>query len=265
MSTKSLGRKHILDKFYTKPDVALSCIQKISLQDYDLIIEPSAGSGSFSNQIKDCVAYDLHPESNDIIEQDWFDYSRDRDSSRVLVIGNPPFGQQNNLAVNFINHAAQFASTVAFILPMSFRKASVQRRIHTNLHLVADYDLPKHAFLLEGNDYGVPCVFQVWEWREEPREIVKPVTTSTHFTFVKKQDNPDFRVQRVGGNAGKASVNTNVSEASNYFLKVTDTTQDIEALVERVNGTVFPTRDLGVGPRTISKGELIVELEKLFN
>jgi len=32
-----------LDKYFTKEHVAIQCINSVDLQDYDLIIEPSAG------------------------------------------------------------------------------------------------------------------------------------------------------------------------------------------------------------------------------
>ena len=39
-----------IDKFYTQIEVAKECINLIpELDTYDLIIEPSAGSGSFSS------------------------------------------------------------------------------------------------------------------------------------------------------------------------------------------------------------------------
>ena len=62
--TKSKGHKEENDKFYTKPEVSKLCINMIDLSDFDLIIEPSAGCGSFSKQIDNCVAYDLVPEDN---------------------------------------------------------------------------------------------------------------------------------------------------------------------------------------------------------
>lgn len=48
-TTKSNGQKDILDRFYTPPDVAAICIQQLDLSEYDLIVEPSAGDGSFSH------------------------------------------------------------------------------------------------------------------------------------------------------------------------------------------------------------------------
>ena len=39
--------KKELDKFYTKVEVAKICISSINLNAFSLIIEPSAGGGSF--------------------------------------------------------------------------------------------------------------------------------------------------------------------------------------------------------------------------
>ena len=63
----------------------------LKLSDFDLIIEPSAGGGSFSKQIKNCVAYDLVPEDDTIIQQDFLklDISQFYEK-KVLTIGNPP-------------------------------------------------------------------------------------------------------------------------------------------------------------------------------
>lgn len=50
-----------LDKFYTPVSVAKKCIDLLNLSEYDTILEPSAGNGSFSKQIPNCIAYDLKP------------------------------------------------------------------------------------------------------------------------------------------------------------------------------------------------------------
>ena len=53
--TKGLQRNTI-DKYYTKPAIVLTCIEyiktKISILENDIIIEPSAGNGSFIQHIK---------------------------------------------------------------------------------------------------------------------------------------------------------------------------------------------------------------------
>jgi hypothetical protein len=260
--TKSQGRKHTLDKFYTKPLVAKICINSLDLSRYDYIIEPSAGSGAFSSQIENCIAFDISPEDDSIIQQDFLRYERERKIYEdVLVIGNPPFGQQNALAIRFINHAAMFATTIAFILPLSFKKKSIQNKINLDFSLVKEYELPKSAFLLDGNDYTVPSVFQVWNYLPEQPRIILPPLESTIFTFVKKSDSPDAALQRIGGNAGKASLDwKNKNEQSHYFIKFIKTRTariDKEAFVNTVNSSVFPSRDWNVGPRSISKQEFI--------
>lgn len=263
-TTKSNGPKHALDKFYTKPEIAAQCLSSLDLSSFALCIEPSAGSGSFSLLLpQGSLSLDLAPESPEIIQQDFFEFAPPKTDGKILVVGNPPFGQQNSLAVRFINHAATFADVIAFIVPRSFDKPSVQNRIHKNLHLKSSTVLPVKAFTLDGIDYAVPCVFQIWEKRDTVRDLHFLKTSTDCFTFVKKSDFPDFSIRRVGGNAGKASLNTNVSDQSNYFLRASDG-NSAEELVEFINTLDFPMRDLGVGPRTISKGELISVFEDFW-
>lgn len=82
-----------LDKFYTPIETAQNCISLIpNISQYDLIVEPSAGCGNFSNQLN-CIAYDLEPASENIIQQDWLTLNKlPVLFSHCLVVGNPPFG-----------------------------------------------------------------------------------------------------------------------------------------------------------------------------
>ena len=67
--------KIINDKYYTPIDLAKYCIDKtyeiIGKENITEIIEPSAGNGSFSNQLN-CIAYDIEPECDGIIKQDFY-------------------------------------------------------------------------------------------------------------------------------------------------------------------------------------------------
>ena len=60
------------DKYYTPVELSKYCINKtfeiIGEDNIKDIIEPSAGDGSFSNQLFFCTAYDIEPESNNIIQ-----------------------------------------------------------------------------------------------------------------------------------------------------------------------------------------------------
>lgn len=269
-TTKSGGQKHSLDKFYTSLPIAKYCIDKVSIEDYNTIIEPSAGSGAFSNQIADCIAMDIHPEHSNIIKQDWLTYKHIKaPSEKVLVIGNPPFGQQNSLAIEFINKASEFADRVAFVLPISFKKQSIQNRLDPYLHLVYEEVLPNNSFLLKGEVYDVKCVFQIWDKQDIPRDKPsrKELNTNNLFSFVKKLDNPDIAIQRIGGNAGKAfAIPENRNESSHYFAKFHKKVSKEEKtrIVSRLNKLVYDSRDYAVGPRSLSKQEINVEINTIF-
>ena len=114
-----------LNKFYTSTKLAKKLINRINIDKYDLIIEPSAGDGAFSKQINNILAFDLFPESADIVQQDWFTLDKEqfKKYKNILVIGNPPYGKNGSLALKFIKESS-FANTIAFILPKSFMKES---------------------------------------------------------------------------------------------------------------------------------------------
>ena len=265
-TTKSLGQKDTLDKFYTQKNIALDCINFIdNINLFDCIIEPSAGDGSFSKQIPNCLAYDIQPEGDNIQQADWLllDKEQFKKYNNILVIGNPPFGQQNTLAVKFFNESSKIANVIAFILPLSFKKHSIQNRLNLNFHLIKEKILDKKSFTLDGKDYSVPCIFQVWEKKDIKRKPYQNKTTTELFDFVDK-NNADFRIQRVGGNAGKASFDLNFSIQSNYFIK-NKTCYSNEKLINIINQTIFPELEYTVGPKSLSKTELILTLEEKIN
>ncbi len=110
-----------LDKYYTPTLISSYCIGKVNeilgSVKFSDIIEPSAGNGSFSKQL-DCIAYDIEPEDVSIIRQNFLDVELPYRKNR-LVIGNPPFGKNMNLAIQFFKKSIQIADYIAFILPIS--------------------------------------------------------------------------------------------------------------------------------------------------
>lgn len=117
--------KIAFDKYYTSPYTARWCINKtyeiIGKENITEIIESSAGCGSFSKQIPDCKAYDLYPQSEQIIQQDFLkldlgDYKKGR-----LFIGNPPFGgSTGQLIKQFYDKCIEDGDYIAWILPIGF-------------------------------------------------------------------------------------------------------------------------------------------------
>ena len=276
--TKGLKRNTI-DKFYTKPEIVDDCLKWVKksfrIKSSELIIEPSAGNGSFIQGIKKlgtknssptCLFYDLEPENSEIEKQDYllFEYKSLVDAhSRIHIVGNPPFGRQSSLAIKFIKKSCEFADTVSFILPKSFKKDSMHKAFPLNFHLVKESDLPEKAFLLNDKDHKVPCVFQIWKKQKTFRKV-KDKCAPTHFQFVKKEDTPDVSFRRVGGTAGK--VDTNVEDKSiqsHYFIKFNDNIVCDDGLVTKLNQIEYASRLHTVGPRSISKPELIAEFNKV--
>jgi len=245
--------KYYLDKFFTKEEVVEKILQEIDITKYKTIIEPSAGSGAFSKKIP-CIAYDIDPEAEGIIKHDFLTVEINEEKP-ILVIGNPPFGRNNNMALAFINHAAKFADTIAFILPKSFKKDSLYYKIPLNFWRVKQIDLDDNSFTLNGKEFNVPCVFQIYEKKEIERE--KPIKIKPRFfDFVSKED-ANVSIRRVGVYAGKAFLNTDKSEQSHYFIKA----EEPEKIIKIINSIKWKYNNT-VGPRSISKPELIFAIER---
>lgn len=168
------------DQFYTRPEIAKQCLGLIDLNQFDTIVEPSAGTGAFFDLLprKKSIGIELDEElckkNLDYQHLSFFDYSPRFNSEKILVVGNPPFGTQNSLAVDFFNHAAKFASMIGFIIPKTWKKWTIQNRLASNFHLVKMVDLPPDAFVGQ-KITAVKCCFQIWEKRAYERtKIVKP-------------------------------------------------------------------------------------------
>ena len=158
-----------LDQFYTKTEIAKRFVEKVDeivgLNNYDLTLEPSAGSGNILKYLPEHSRWgiDLDPKHDDVHQCDFFDFfPQEKD---VAVVGNPPFGRQSKLAIEFFNYAATFADVIAFIIPRSWLKYRTQQRLHKDFGLYYTAILPDNAFTLDGNDYKVRCCAQVWAKR----------------------------------------------------------------------------------------------------
>lgn len=163
-----------LDQFYTKTSVASWCLKrllKVMPSASDLhFIEPSAGDGAFFDLLPhdQRTGIDLEPRGIGIKKADFLRWEPRRhapDSS--VIIGNPPFGKRSSLAIDFFNHGARMADTIAFIVPRQFQKYSVHSKLDKDFCLISDTDLQEDAFRTpDGKDYNVRCAFQVWTRKE---------------------------------------------------------------------------------------------------
>ena len=266
-------QRNTIDKYYTKTSTVEFCIEYIKKHismdaANDLIIEPSAGNGSFIPYLKtlskNTLFYDISPEHPEIQKQDYLECNMTEmknTEQKIHVIGNPPFGRQSSTAIQFIKKSSTFCHTISFILPKSFKKDSLKRAFPLSFHLIFEIDLPEKSFLVDGQEYHVESIFQIWEKKTNERAIEEK-SEPIHFQFVDKTENPDFSFRRVGVYAGKIDENlADKSIQSHYFI------QFIQIPLEKKKETIENLKRIEflhnntVGPRSISKQEII----KAFN
>lgn len=207
-----------MDKFYTNTNISKKCIDTIAplfpWSQWDLVIEPSTGNGSFLLQIPTTkkLGLDIQPEHKAIVEYDFLTYDPKIDG-KILVIGNPPFGRVSSLAIKFFNHSAKWANVIAFIVPRTFRRTSIQNRLHLNFHIILDEDIPTKPCSFSPNMMA-KCCWQIWERRNESRTIIHLETEHPDWQFIpfgpkdlKGQPTPpkdaDFALRAYGGACGE--------------------------------------------------------------
>lgn len=266
-----MADKHLnLDKFYTNKDIVGVCYDAIKthldIDKKELIIEPSAGNGAFINIIKKLSNnyrfYDIKPENEEIIKKDFLDLTFEdcnmASGSGCHIIGNPPFGNKSSKAIAFIKHSTNIlmAKSVSFILPISFKKASLQKSFPPNYHLVYQTVLAPNSFTHFGIPKNIKTVFQIWIRKNRVRRVAVKITPASWYSFDKKE-NSDISIRRVGSKIGFVKLceerdNTN----TNWFIKINSVVGDISKLLGKLNSIRF-NKENNVGPLSISKQDII--------
>lgn len=229
-----------LDKYYTPKDVAKYCIDKTFdiLKDEDIteIIEPSAGNGNFSLQIKDCIAYDIEPEHGSITEKDFLQYYLPYKKGR-LFIGNPPFGERMEQATRFYLKCISEGDYVAFILPISQFQ---------NVSSLYQFDLVHSERLGEVDYSGRPlkCCFNIYK-RNKTGEFNKRKVLRLKDIKIVRQDSKryeetrDFDVRMCywgNGSAGKILTgNERYSAEYKIIVKNPKYKEKVREVLENVN------------------------------
>lgn len=212
--------KIINDQFYTKQSVADYCFQILKkypeLYQNRTILEPSAGTGSFlrtftKNGIlpENILAYDIDPKCKNVQKSDFLTVKLDK--KNMIAVGNPPFERRSSLAIEFFNKCTLFCDTIAFIVPVQFRKYGVQSRLNNEFRLIEDVLLQPESFENNGKPLSVRCCFQIWTRNKNYnnlRILTKPDISDDDFTLYLYNNTPqalkffdydwDFAVPRQG-------------------------------------------------------------------
>lgn len=269
VNTKLLSQKTIktsqgIDVFYTSIPTVKDCIiqfnKYIKLDTFDLVIEPSAGSGNFLLNIDhpNIIGLDIDPTHNSIIKQDYLLYQPDIKYNNILIIGNPPFGRICSLAIKFFNHSAKFGNVIAFIIPRSFRKVSIQNKLDLNFELISDIDIPtiSNTFCPSIN---IKCCFQIWV-RGSPRIKKELKLKHQHWDFLnyikKNFIIADFAIRAYGGECGFICESNldKLNPKGWHFIK---SNIDIEELKKNFNLLNYEHSKNTVRQNSLGKAELI--------
>ena len=262
-------------KYYTIEKSVLLCYKAIKnyvkIDKNDLLIEPSAGNGAFIKYISKLsdndIFYDIKPEHNDIIKRNFLKVKIEdinRDFKNIHIIGNPPFGNKSSIAIKFIKHSAKLnAKTIAFILPISFNKASFKKAFPTNYHLIYNKNMPDYSFKKNNKIVNIKTTFQIWEKRDYKRRVNKKLIPANWYNFCKKSE-CDISIRRVGFSAGRAKIcEDNDNENTNWFIKIniTDKSQLYKKL-HMMNKIKYNFKN-NVGAYSISKQDIILKYNSI--
>jgi predicted RNA methylase len=227
-----LGNRRVTGKeqYYTPRALASELVQTVKglIPNFSsrTVLEPAGGTGAFVEAakaagVKRVLSVDIEPKHTDVNKADYL--SSNLKIQDAVTISNPPFGRNNSLSIPFFNRAADNSEYIAFIVPRSWRKWSVMNRLDRRFHLIHDEDLAidyvDDTNTLISKKSNLKTCFQVWQRREDLREIVK--VEDRGFVSKVKPEEADIALTVFGFSCGR--VNTEFERKANttrMFLKL---------------------------------------------
>lgn len=158
-----------------------------------------------------------------------------------------------------------WANIIAFILPRTFRRSSVQNKLNNHFHLVYDVDVPTNPCCFKPI-MMVKCCFQVWEKKNSIRKFIKLSIKHMDWDFLPfgskdkfGQPTPkdaDFAIRAYGGKIGKIEKNNlnNLRLKSWHWIK---SNIDINVLIDRFANLDYSNSLNTARQNSMGKGELV--------
>lgn len=253
-----------LNKFYTPVDLAIHCWDKtyevLGADNISESIEPSVGGGAFLHHpdYAPSLAFDIQPDCQstsmtEVLTQDFLTLDLPYRKGR-LFIGNPPFGDRNNLSRAFFNKAVTMGDYIAFILPISQLD---------NTNSLYKFDLVYSEDLGVQNYSGTDlhCCFNIYRRPEsgkvnpKPSLKLKDISIFRHDTKGYAERTADLRMCYWGNSTAGKLLSDGESYSAEYKIVVNNS-----ALKERVID-VLSTYDWeshlkSISMRTISQSQV---------
>ena len=204
------------DKYYTSKELAEYVVNKtkeiIGEENITEYIEPSAGKGVFLNYLdKSYKAYDILPEDDRIIKQDYLTLDLEYKKGR-LIIGNPPYGNKNHLYKTFYKKSIQLGDYISFILPINQYK---------NISTLYEFDLiySENLGKREYSNKNIHCCFNIYKRPinglnksksfklkdVEIQEAIRSANPKRNKIITKNNFDYDIRIMGWGGGIGRTN------------------------------------------------------------
>lgn len=260
-----------LNKFYTNENAVNICYNAIKkyvkIKNNELIIEPSAGAGSFIRIIKELsnnyLFYDIKPEHTEVIKANFLKINNNS-NCKCHIIGNPPFGSKSSMAIKFIKHSANVlkAKSISFILPISFKKSSFKKSFPLNYHLKYEVRLPLNSFTYFGKNKKIKTIFQIWIRKQYNRKKPIKLIPAKWYKFIKKEKST-ISIRRVGSNAGFTKIRSDDDNINtHWFIKIYKLT-NLKNLINKLNKIKY-NKDDNIAAISISKQDIIKNYNKIL-
>lgn len=246
-----------LDQFYTNPELAERLFNSLKDEKPDIWLEPSAGTGSFYNLMPEGnrLGYDLEPKCSGVVQQDFLTVTLP--DSKIIAVGNPPFGYRAQGAIEFFNACAKQCYKIAFIIPRSFRKAYIINQLNPCFHLVEEEVLDVGVFI--GGAEKIRTAWQVWEHQSEKREKIVLPRSHPSFNIVSQgagfdRHKADIAIRRTGyKSVGEVVFPEDANPITQYiFIQILEE----EAIEIFENLDLSCAFDTALAP-TVTQGEII--------
>lgn len=152
---------------------------------------------------KPYLAYDIEPEDDRIIKQDFLELDIKYKKGRC-IIGNPPFGRSMNLARQFYNKSIKIADYIAFILPI--KQLDNNYTLH-KFDLIYSEDLGLHKY----TDRELHCCFNIYKrpkngLNKRPQTKLKDIdiiSSDPRQKIIFKEIEADLEIVGWGASVGK--------------------------------------------------------------
>ena len=276
------------EQFYTDPRAAKIIVnyfkQNIGLSQFKLIVEPAAGTGSFSDLLpkNKLLALDIDPQKRGIKKMDFLKFNSDKINvprNKVLCIGNPPFGVNSSLAKKFIKKCSEFSDHIAFILPKSFRSESYMKSFPMDFHKIIDKELPTDIFIYPDHlkRKKLQTVFMYFQRKNFDRKKIRQHNPNKYWDYMKNsnsddvENDSDFRVVRGAGRVGKCVVKgepnyyLDTTPLTDYYIKLTGRNARKNAMrhiCKQIDSHAFVYNNVSPTLKTLNRNELTKWLNK---